>query len=67
MADFQAGDLVQLKSGGPAMTVDSIAPNGARVPRPIAKCSWFDDQHKRHTEDFEVPSLKKWEPPTYGV
>ena len=67
MSDFQQGDLVQLKSGGPAMTIDRIAPTGTRDNRPMATCSWFDDKQKRNTETFELHSLQKWLPPTYGV
>ncbi|ASP40341.1 DUF2158 domain-containing protein [Bacterioplanes sanyensis] len=33
---FKAGDLVQLKSGGPLMTVEAVVGNGQ-----IA-CYWFD-------------------------
>ena len=33
----KAGQSVQLKSGGPKMTVDSIAYNG------YIQCTWFDD------------------------
>jgi uncharacterized protein YodC (DUF2158 family) len=34
---FKVGDIVQLKSGGPKMTVESIESTGA------AFCVWFDE------------------------
>lgn len=34
---YKAGQSVQLKSGGPKMTVDGIAYNG------YIQCTWFDD------------------------
>ena len=34
--DFKPGDVVQLKSGGPAMTV------GGRVAEDSIRCHWFD-------------------------
>ncbi len=36
-APFKVGDIVQLKSGGPRMTVESIESAGA------AFCVWFDE------------------------
>src|SRR5678809_1085751 len=34
---YKVGDLVQLKSGGPAMTVYEVSRSGLHV-----KCQWFD-------------------------
>lgn len=36
---FQTGDVVSLKSGGPKMTIEFIAPN--RITTPPVKCVWF--------------------------
>ena len=33
---YRPGDLVQLKSGGPVMTVHRVSAKGARV-----QCKWF--------------------------
>lgn len=51
MAKFDAGDLVELKSGGPVMTIErvSTAPNGDVS----YACTWFagsKENHKMFTE-----------------
>lgn len=38
MAQFNPGDVVQLKSGGPRMTVDTVEAG------PIYKCVWFEGE-----------------------
>jgi uncharacterized protein YodC (DUF2158 family) len=55
MAQFKVGDVVELKSGGPPMTVDMIlGQNGQRVG-----CSWFvGTEHK--TGQFAQDALKPW-------
>jgi len=35
MSDFKVGDVVQLKSGGPKMTID-------RISVTQASCTWFE-------------------------
>jgi uncharacterized protein YodC (DUF2158 family) len=40
MMEFAIGDVVQLKSGGPRMTVEEI------VDRCVT-CSWFDKEQKK--------------------
>ena len=35
MAEFKVGDIVQLKSGGPKMTIDIVLGDGE------LKCQWF--------------------------
>jgi uncharacterized protein YodC (DUF2158 family) len=54
MEDFEIGDVVQLRSGGPKMTVNSLVSNGDVV------CQWFecDDVHE---ENFPKEALKKVE------
>lgn len=39
MTDIEVGSVVQLKSGGPEMTVDSISEKGE------AYCLWFSHPH----------------------
>ena len=52
MPTFKAGDIVQLKSGGPPMTV--YAMDEERVD-----CSWFDkNQDKAQAQRFQETSLK---------
>lgn len=46
MQTFEVGDKVQLKSGGPVMTVDTVGWGGK--PEEI-RCRWYsdkDDQYK---------------------
>lgn len=47
---FKLGALVELKSGGPAMTVQKYV--GEQVV-----CVWFEDKHKRSAK-FEQESLQ---------
>ena len=46
---FKAGDVVQLKSGGPAMTVENYEP-------PQAHCVWFVDREFRRAV-FKLDAL----------
>jgi uncharacterized protein YodC (DUF2158 family) len=56
MAEFRAGDLVQLKSGGPKMTVDFY-----REELDVYICSWFDHKHERKQDSFAPDTLEKME------
>jgi uncharacterized protein YodC (DUF2158 family) len=49
---LKAGDTVQLKSGGPVMTVAAVAENGA------VTCSWFSEKEKRESH-FANAQLRK--------
>ena len=51
------GDVVQLKSGGPKMTVDGLSDEAGRVQ---ANCSWFNDGI-RMSDLFEFHSLRNLE------
>ena len=52
MADnLNAGDLVQLKSGGPKMTIERLMPSGDSF-----KCTWFSG-NKHNTEVFRKDAL----------
>jgi uncharacterized protein YodC (DUF2158 family) len=42
MMEFSAGDLVQLKSGGPKMTVKKIGRDGMTKADTVW-CIWFQD------------------------
>lgn len=67
MADIKAGDVVQLKSGGPKMTVSQIGDfvmskgieNGA-------KCTWFDKTTLKE-DVFHMEALKLYETPAVGA
>lgn len=55
--DFNVGDIVKLKSGGPNMTVDGSA--GSRYT-----CVWFDGiagsgSHQYHMRNFDQASLER--------
>lgn len=49
---FNAGDLVQLKSGGPKMTVEKWLPHNDAY-----KCTWFSGA-KHNAESFAEDSLQ---------
>jgi uncharacterized protein YodC (DUF2158 family) len=57
--NLQAGDTVQLKSGGPKMTIDRIGKQYGSDPDPQAWCSWFDEKNKTQSKWFPLTSLKK--------
>ena len=59
MSEFKEGDVVFLKSGGPAMTITDLNND-------TSFCEWFDKHHAFHSKSFinialtkEDPSLKK--------
>ena len=54
MSDFKVGDVVQLKSGGPPMTIQRMYPDSTP---PDAKCKWFDEKSATKEEDFALGSL----------
>jgi len=52
MKGFEIGDVVQLRSGGPRMTVHSLVSDGDVV------CQWFEG-NEVHEEHFPNEVLKK--------
>jgi uncharacterized protein YodC (DUF2158 family) len=50
--EVKAGDVVHLRSGGPAMTVVSTWPHTSGYQ--VAVCMWFDKFEKR---EAEIPAL----------
>ena len=55
---MKSGDVVQLKTGGPLMTVDRYV-LGAGNPPTTVVCVWFDGTELK--EDFvPVKSLRRW-------
>ena len=54
MEDFEIGDVVQLRSGGPKMTVHGLVSDGDVV------CQWFEG-NEVHEESFPKDTLKKIE------
>lgn len=57
MTQLMDGDVVQLKSGGPKMTVDGVDDEVGRLQ---AKCSWFNGAI-RMSDHFELHSLRSME------
>lgn len=61
MADaFEPGDLVQLKSGGPRMTVERIVK--CTGPGEYLHCQWFSGE-KLEMGDFDLTSVKRVDSP----
>jgi uncharacterized protein YodC (DUF2158 family) len=52
MEGIKAGEIVELKSGGPAMTVNFVENNEA-------VCAWFDDKMKPQHGRYPITSLKR--------
>lgn len=48
--EFAPGDVVRLKSGGPAMTIE-------RIGRDRCICKWFDADLRLHSEVIEAVNL----------
>ena len=57
--DLKAGDTVQLKSGGPYMTIDRIDKKFASDSQNSAHCSWFDEKKNPKNGWFTLTSLNK--------
>jgi uncharacterized protein YodC (DUF2158 family) len=59
MEDFEIGDVVQLRSGGPKLTIHGLVSDGDVV------CQWFEG-NVVHEESFPKEALKKIEPVPAG-
>jgi uncharacterized protein YodC (DUF2158 family) len=58
--EIKPGDIVQLKSGGPNMTVDEVGHSSMTETGPLrAWCSWFDKDGEEKRSDFPITSLVK--------
>ncbi len=55
---FQLGDVVRLKSGGPEMTVEWVGVDGF-TNQPVIQCKWFDSDNKLHTQGFGPDTLMR--------
>ena len=58
MAEFEIGDTVQLKSGGPIMTIADIRDYSGS--RDGAFCEWFDGKEKKSAM-FALRTLTKYD------
>ncbi len=52
---LKIGDLVQLKSGGPIMTITNIGADILGNPR--FTCVWFDKEHKENDGTYPAAVL----------
>ncbi len=52
---FEIGDVVHLKSGGPAMTIEDVW-FGDDSREWFVRCSWFDER-KKFQSDFNARAL----------
>ena len=56
--EFKIGDVVQLKSGGPTMTVANVSGDSGTVV-----CHWFDDHGQLKKATLVSESVKAYIPP----
>lgn len=67
MSEIQKGDVVQLKSGGPRMTVQNLGDYGfSGGPENGAHCVWFE-KNKAEEKVFDVEVLVKAASATVGA
>jgi len=57
--EFQKGDVVQLKSGGPTMTVQDIGDFSSSGIQDGILCVWFDGR-KKYSDVFDRSVLRKY-------
>jgi len=55
-APFKVGDVVRLKSGGPAMTVTSLE-NGEREAGYVIFCIWFNEKGNEKSGHYPAAAL----------
>ncbi|MBV15957.1 MAG: DUF2158 domain-containing protein [Thalassospira sp.] len=54
--ELKPGDVVELKSGGPDMTVSWVENQDGVLE---ARCDWFDKSQKQESAVFPTSSLRK--------
>lgn len=59
MATFEVGNVVQLKSGGPLMTIHNVGDYSPMGPNPGALCVWFE-KSKREEAVFDPRTLEHY-------
>lgn len=60
---FKPGDIVQLKSGGPAMTISEVTTDYSGNPNGKYRCEWFKGASNERSV-FEEETLKLYVAPT---
>ena len=58
---FAIGDVVQLKSGGPQMTIDKSYPPNRDRSEALCVCKWFDNGTSK-SETFAASALERVPP-----
>jgi|WetSurMetagenome_2_1015567.scaffolds.fasta_scaffold953857_1 uncharacterized protein YodC (DUF2158 family) len=58
MAKFKEGDVVELKSGGPPMTIDEVIVDG--LQEIMYKCQWFTAQKHLKHKTFHENQLRRY-------
>lgn len=58
MDQIKVGDVVQLKSGGPIMTVTSVGQIYETSSEVFAWCTWFKSSNEPETKNFPLPAIK---------
>jgi uncharacterized protein YodC (DUF2158 family) len=56
---FKIGDVVQLKSGGPIMTVTGFGKDNNANER--VNCTWFDDKDNEKNGAYPAEALQKYD------
>ncbi|EDZ3666756.1 YodC family protein [Citrobacter koseri] len=62
--NFNKGDTVRLKSGGPTMTIDNIQTIKGNA---VIVCTWFDKDNKYFSQVFSPESLESFKPAASSV
>lgn len=62
MSKFKKGDIVELQSGSPKMTVNELSYSSMAQTEPDYECVWFDEEETFHKEKFSEGALKKITP-----
>lgn len=58
--ELKIGDVVQLKSGGPKMTISKIILGyQTKKANGVVSCMWFNEENKPCEKDFKIETLKK--------
>jgi len=60
---FKSGDVVELRSGGPRMTVRSYDPPDSEE----VTCEWFDKTHNLCSKSFNQDTLQNYIAPDMSV
>jgi uncharacterized protein YodC (DUF2158 family) len=66
MEEFVPGDIVQLKSGGPVMTVEQVGKD-SMTGQDAVWCTWFEkvgNRQDRKTDTFSPVTLAKRNSPS---